>query len=119
VIRWRSMNQWLFLWPIPSLSLFAFWFVMFKKWRRFDAVCLLWIVLQSVIYCFMWSAGQVPVGPRFLYECIPAILILSARGVALTEEVLGAGRQARIALMVCVAGLSACGFYRLIEWAGS
>lgn len=117
LVRWRSMNSWLFMWPIPSLSLLGIWLISFKKWRAFDLVCALWIVAQSFIYCFMWSAGQVPEGPRFLYECLPACIILSARGLADVEELLGAGRRARVALVVAVLGLSGSGFYRLVAWA--
>ena len=116
-VRWRSMNRWLFMWPIPSLSLFGVWLVSFKKWRSFDGVCALWIMVQSLIYCFMWSAGQVPVGPRFLYEALPAILILSARGLSIVEEALGAGKWGRVGLIACVVGLSLCGFSRYMEWA--
>ena len=65
----------------------------------------------------MWSAGQVPVGPRFLYEALPAILILSARGLSIVEEVLGAGKWGRVGLVACVVGLSLCGFSRYMEWA--
>jgi hypothetical protein len=116
-VRWRSMNHWLFMWPIPSLSLLVIWLVSFKKWQPFDAVCVLWILAQSGIYCFMWSAGQVQVGPRFLYEALPAILILSARGMSVVEEAFGSGRRVRIASVVLIAGLSLYGLYGYLAWA--
>lgn len=114
--RWRSMNEWLFMWPIPSLTLIGVWAVALKKWRSFDGVCVLWIALQSLIYCFMWSAGQVQFGPRFLYEAMPAILILSARGISILEEALGSTMRARIILSATVVVLSAVGFSRYLSW---
>jgi hypothetical protein len=111
------MNHWLFMWPIPSLSLLVVWLVSFKKWQSFDAVCVLWISAQSVVYCLMWSAGQVQVGPRFLYEALPAILILSARGMSIVEEALGSGRRVRVASVVLIAGLSLYGLYGYLAWA--
>lgn len=115
--RWKSMDQWLFMWPVPSLTLLALAVLSFKRWRPFDGVCVLWIALQSFIYCSMWSAGQVQFGPRFLYEALPAILILSARGMVNIEEYLGGGARVRMLLLAAVVLLSTIGFYRYLELA--
>ena len=115
-IRWKSMNEWLFMWPIPSFILLAVWAIAFKRWHSLDAILALWIAVQSLIYCLMWSAGQVQFGPRFLYEAMPALLILSARGIATMEQLLGGGTKARIALLVSVGSLSAIGFVRYLHW---
>ena len=114
--RWRSMNEWLFMWPIPSLTLLAIWAVVYKRWSRCDATLLLWIGAQSLIYCLMWSAGQVQFGPRFLYEALPACIILSARGMTTIEEMLGGTTKVRLLLLVSVGGLSTVGFIRYVEW---
>lgn len=114
--RFRSMNEWLFMWPIPSLCLVGVWAVWWRRWGSFDGVCLAWIATQSLVYCFMWSAGQVQFGPRFLYEAMPAFLILSARGVVAVENALGGSVRVRLALLVSVAALSIVGFSRYLAW---
>jgi hypothetical protein len=105
------------MWPIPSLTLLAVWALAVKRWEPFDVVCVLWIAVQSLVYCFMWSAGQVQFGPRFLYEAMPAFLILSARGATILEEALGATTRARVILLTTVVALSAVGFSRYVAWA--
>lgn len=114
--RWRSMNEWLFMWPIPSLTPILFWAVAIKRWLPFDAVCVGWIAVQSFVYCFMWSAGQVQFGPRFLYEAMPAVIILSARGLTAIELCLGGTSRTRVALLGAVGILSIVGFHQYLEW---
>lgn len=116
--RFRSLNEWLFMWPIPSLTLIGVWALSWRRWRSFDGACIAWIVTQSLVYCFMWSAGQVQFGPRFLYEAMPAFLILSARGAVAIEDALGGSLRVRLALLSCVGALSIVGFYRYLTWVG-
>jgi uncharacterized membrane protein YhaH (DUF805 family) len=114
--RLHSLNEWLFMWPLPSLTLIGMWALSWRRWRSFDEACVAWIVTQSLVYCFMWSAGQVQFGPRFLYEAMPAFLILSARGAVAIEEALGGSLRVRLALLSCVGALSIVGFYRYLSW---
>jgi hypothetical protein len=113
-IRWRSLNKWLFMWPIPSLTLLGVWCLSYRKWKAADGLFVWWIVVQSFMYCFMWSAGQVQYGPRFLYEALPAVVILSARGAVILEEVFFTSPLRRLAFRTCVLSCGVWGFWHYV-----
>jgi hypothetical protein len=118
LLRWRSLNVWLFMWPIPSLTLLAVWCLSYRRWVRGDWLFVWWLAVQSLVYCYMWSAGQVQYGPRFLYEALPAVVVLSARGAAILEETLLAGAFRRVIFRVLIVGCSAFGFWRYAHVVG-
>lgn len=77
----NGLNAWLFAWPLPSL-LFALVPVALglkHRWDRFNAALIASIVLAHIFYFFHAHAY----GPRFIYECLPALVLLTARGIFL------------------------------------
>lgn len=111
VVRWRSLDHWLFMWPIPSLTLMAVWLISYRRWMVADGLFACWIAVQSLVYCYMWSAGQVQFGPRFLYEALPAFIVLSARGAVILEESIARTRRAKLIFRALVAVFAASGLY--------
>jgi len=116
--RWKSLNVWLFMWPIPSLTLLGVWCVSCRRWMRADGIFVWWLTVQSLVYCYMWSAGQVQFGPRFLYEALPAVVILSARGAAIIEESLLTNALHRAIFRCLIASCSVFGFWRYAHVVG-
>ena len=75
----KALNLHLFGWPyvssLPILALFIS-----KKMRRWDYIIFLSFVCLAMAHIFYWY-HDLCFGPRFLYESLPFLAILSARGL--------------------------------------
>ena len=123
----NGLNLYLFQSPIPGLFLVMLLFLTFTR-NPTDWLLLASFVMLPILYFFYWYQ-DLCFGPRFLYEGLAPVLLLSARG--LVEFPRFAGRAAgadaekvtRNALAVA-AGLSlvataALGFPRLLKYYGN
>jgi hypothetical protein len=77
--RMNALNEYLFVWPIPSLLLLAAW-IAAGRWNRWDGVLFATFAGLAFAYFFYWLPGSI-FGPRFVYEAVGCVLLLSARGV--------------------------------------
>lgn len=79
----HSLNSYLFGWPFSSLfglaALFLSW--RFNRRRRNTDLLLLGGVFALILAYFFYWGNWVFLGPRFLYESFPILIILSARGI--------------------------------------
>ncbi len=81
----NALNLYLFGWPIPSL-LFAFIpFLPGVKRKTSDWLCVFSILAVFLIYFFYFFQDYC-YGPRFTYETIPFLILLSARGIEITVQ---------------------------------
>jgi len=76
----NGMNYFLFGFPIPSLSFAFLLFLPGMKRYRSDWLCGASVLCVSMVYFFYFFQDYC-YGPRFLYETIPFMAILSARGI--------------------------------------
>ena len=95
-----QLNWSLFDWPIPGVLIVAAIVVVIGKPRRWEAALLLWVFLQLVAYASYWHAGSF-FGPRYLFTIVPALLILTARGIVIVDR--EASAAVRRGLFVSVA----------------
>jgi hypothetical protein len=86
VVYLVALSTDLFGWP--SLS-FLFILILFASLTRskWDYLLLSSIVLSFLGYFFYWGLG-ICLGARFFFECIPMFLMLTARGILLTPQIL-------------------------------
>lgn len=90
----REFAAWLFGWPGNwSLGLAVIPFLLSPR-NRTVWMLLAWAVALSLVHGLYWAPGEM-YGPRYLYEALPPLLILSARGVLLGAQLL-APRLARL-----------------------
>jgi hypothetical protein len=75
----NALNLYLFEGPVPGLLLVLLLFVTFPR-NPLDWVLLVSFVALPVLYFFYWSQGLI-FGPRFLFEGLAPVLVLSARGL--------------------------------------
>jgi hypothetical protein len=72
------LNRYLFEWPIPALAGIAV--LLAAGMRRVkDRLLLFWFLSLSGAYFFYWF-HNICFGPRFVYESVAALVILSVRG---------------------------------------
>jgi 4-amino-4-deoxy-L-arabinose transferase-like glycosyltransferase len=77
-----DLSQWLYGWPErTSLVLPLLPFAILTR-NRWDWLLLAWAAGLSLAHILYWAPGQM-YGPRYLYEALPAYLLLSARGLVL------------------------------------
>ena len=79
----RALNTDLFGWPFSSFlaMLPFFWLIRMKtREKRWDFLFLSAFVFLIVVYYFFWGAF-VFIGARMLFETLPLLLLLSARGI--------------------------------------
>ena len=84
----NGLNYYLFEWPIPSLFFMAF-YLAFRKKETWDWILVGWVsslFIGQVFYFF----NEFDLGPRFVYETLPAVILLTSRGIALSTECLAA-----------------------------
>lgn len=79
VINWDAASKYLFEWPIPSL-LPLLGLVFIKRRPRMD-----WVLVGSLVSLTLaylpYFFQDLCFGPRFLYAGVPAMVLLSARGL--------------------------------------
>ena len=79
-----SLSIFLFEWPIPSLF-FVCLFLVYEKKRFCEWLLVGWIG-ALLVGQFFYFFNRLDFGPRFVYECLPALILLTSRGVSLTTQ---------------------------------
>lgn len=90
-----TLNRHLFEFPIPSL-LFIALFLAARPRSRWDWLLFATIVSLTIGYFFYWW-HSILFGPRWYYEALPALVLLSARGIRMLPEYLNQDLQAPVA----------------------
>ena len=80
----NALNYYLFEWPIPAL-LFVCVFLAYGKKRFWEWLLVGWIGALLVGHIFYFY-NQLSFGPRFVYEGLPALILLTSRGLSLSTE---------------------------------
>lgn len=73
------INKFLYEWPLAGLALVLLPFAAGTR-RRSDRLMLAWFLSLLAAYFFYWF-HNVCFGPRFVYEAVPGLLLLTVRGV--------------------------------------
>ena len=105
----NGLNYYLFEWPIPSLF-FVCLYLAFGKKGKWEWILVGWIsaLLMGHIFYFF---NKFTFGPRFVYETLPALIILTSRGIVLSTRLLTSWQKtmsdvnARNSLCVILIGL--------------
>ena len=87
----RALNTDLFGWPVSS-----FWAILPLLWlcrlspgdRKRDLLLLSAVAFLIVVFSFFWGAF-VFIGPRMLFEAVPLLFLLSARGINEVPNLVG------------------------------
>jgi hypothetical protein len=83
----------LFGWPGWTNLLFLFIPFLALEANRWDCLLLATFLSIVVIYIFYWSFGGMDGGfPRYYYDALPALLLLTVRGIEVTGQLLGRWR---------------------------
>ncbi|MDB4891804.1 MAG: hypothetical protein JWL61_3659 [Gemmatimonadetes bacterium] len=98
-----QLNVLLFEWPLPAVGILAAGLLAMRRPTRWDYFLIGLLFAQTIAYALYWHDGSFR-GPRFLFNALPAIVILIARAPFLIAEVTRgtARRVATLALPVCV-----------------
>lgn len=104
--NWRQLQSHLFGW-LPLFTLSFAWIVFAAgQARRADWTFLFTAFSLMIVYVAYWADG-IAYGPRYLYAALPAFLLLVARGIQVTTNLIGgrAGKWATgLILAVFIAG---------------
>ena len=88
-LRFVAMSTGLFGWPLWTNLIFLPLPFLFKRANRWDVLLLGTIGSVIFIYLFYWEWGRTLGGfPRYYYAALPALLLLTARGILLVTEYL-------------------------------
>jgi len=122
----NGLNLYLFQSPIPGLFLVMLLFLTFTR-NRCDWLLLASFAMLPILYFFYWFQ-DLCFGPRFLYEGLAPVLLLSARGLVEFPRFAGlaAGADAEegtrnavaIAVGLSLVATAAIGFPRLLKFYG-
>jgi hypothetical protein len=98
-----QLNVLLFEWPLPAVGIIAVGLLAMRRPTRWDYFLIGLLFAQTVCYALYWHDGSFR-GPRFLFNALPAIVILIARSPFLIAELTRgtARRVAILALPACV-----------------
>jgi hypothetical protein len=80
-----QLNWSLFEWPIAGLVIVAGALVVIGRLERWNALLLTWVAVQLATYAAYWHAGAM-FGPRYLITVVPALLVITGRGIAVAER---------------------------------
>ena len=84
----NGLNYYLFEWPIPSLFFVALYLAFGKK-ETWDWMLVGWMSSLFVGHAFYFF-NEFHLGPRFVYETLPAVILLTSKGIALSIKLLAA-----------------------------
>ncbi len=111
--NWDGAARYLFEWPLPSL-LPLLCCLLLPRRKRADGVLLAMLASLSLAY-LPYFFQDLCLGPRFLYAGVPALILLSARGLMAAgiafsrrrgeSAALGLGRLREALFLLTVAGL--------------
>jgi 4-amino-4-deoxy-L-arabinose transferase-like glycosyltransferase len=98
--NWRALEINLFGW-LPFLTLAFIWLALLWQRPSWNDIALLATIAGTlVVYLFFWADG-IMYGPRYFYGVLPALFILTARGIQATANWIG-GRASRTAVALIV-----------------
>ena len=87
----NALNYHLFEWPIPSLLFICILFGFGKK-RFWEWLLVGWIGTLLIGH-FFYYFNRLAFGPRFVYESLPALIILTSQGIVLSIQFLASWKQ--------------------------
>lgn len=98
-----QLNVLLFEWPLPAVGILAAGLLAMRRPTRWDYFLIGLLFAQTIAYALYWHDGSFR-GPRFLFNALPAIVILIARAPFLIADATRGTvrRVATLALPVCV-----------------
>ena len=105
----NALNYYLFQWPMPSLFFLCF-FLGFGKKEGWEWLLIGWLSTLLLGH-FFYYFGTLDFGPRFVYEAIPAVLLLTSRGLALGTEYLASWYRLSYAHVRNGLCLTICGLF--------
>ena len=80
----NALNYYLFEWPVPAL-IFVCIFLAYGKKGYWEWLLVGWTSALLVGH-FFYFFNQLDFGPRFVYECLPALILLTSRGISLSTQ---------------------------------
>jgi 4-amino-4-deoxy-L-arabinose transferase-like glycosyltransferase len=109
--NWRALEVSLFGW-MPFLTLAFVWLAfLLQRPSLNDTALLATIAGTLVVYLFFWADG-IMYGPRYFYGTLPALFLLTARGIgAMANWINGRGSQAAVAFIVLILVIVSLVFY--------
>ncbi len=84
LISLKALNLHLLGWPLTSFIPILFFFIG-AKITRWDLIFFSSFITLCIVYIFYWY-HDLCFGPRFLYEALPFLIIISARGISSVPE---------------------------------
>ncbi|RKU12977.1 hypothetical protein C6501_10050 [Candidatus Poribacteria bacterium] len=84
----NGLNYYLFEWPVPSLFFVALYLAFGKK-ETWDWMLVGWLSSLFVGHVFYFF-NEFHLGPRFVYETLPAAILLTSKGIATSTQLLAA-----------------------------
>lgn len=87
----NALNYYLFEWPIPSLFFICI-FLAFGKKRLWEWLLIGWIGALLIGH-FFYYFNRLAFGPRFIYESLPALILLTSQGTISSIQFLGSQKQ--------------------------
>ena len=84
----NGLNYYLFEWPVPSLFFVALYLTFGKK-ETWDWMLVGWLSSLFVGHVFYFFS-EFHLGPRFVYETLPAAILLTSKGIAISTQLLAA-----------------------------
>ncbi|MEP6729463.1 MAG: glycosyltransferase family 39 protein [bacterium] len=106
-----QLNTLLFEWPLPVIGIIGVGLLAMRRPTRWDLFLIGFLFVHTIAYALYWHDGSFR-GPRFLFNALPAIVILTARApfvIAETARDAMRGAVRRAAMLV----LPAC---VLVAW---
>ncbi|MDE0483220.1 MAG: glycosyltransferase family 39 protein [Candidatus Poribacteria bacterium] len=82
----NGLNYYLFEWPVPSIF-FIVLYLAFEKKETWDWMLVGWLsslFIGQVFYFF----NEFVFGPRFVYETLPAVILLTSKGITTSTQLL-------------------------------
>ncbi|MCE2399492.1 glycosyltransferase family 39 protein [Candidatus Poribacteria bacterium] len=84
----NGLNYYLFEWPVPSLF-FVVLYLAFGKKETWDWMLVGWLSSLFVGHIFYFF-NTFHLGPRFVYETLPAAILLTSKGIVTSTQLLAA-----------------------------
>lgn len=90
-----ELNMFVTAWPMPVMAMVIVSLCCIRRASRWDVLLLSLFFAQLLAHGAYWGSGEF-LGPRFLFTCLPTIIVLIARLPHLLHERLGAQGQRAI-----------------------
>ena len=82
----NGLNNYLFEWPVPSLIFVAIYLAFGKK-ETWDWLLVGWLSSLFIGHVFYFYSN-IYLGPRFVFETLPAAILLTSKGIATSTQLL-------------------------------